>query len=53
MLHKKGCIDGQTLAFAAKKKLRSSCEHGNRVIVYDPHLDVIAIDARKFMLFGN
>jgi hypothetical protein len=29
------------------------CERGNRAILYDPHLDVIAIDAYKLMLLGN
>jgi hypothetical protein len=52
-LHNKGCIDGHDACFRGRRKSLSSCERGNRVILHDPHLDVIAIDARQFMLFGD
>jgi hypothetical protein len=42
-----------TLAFRGQRKSPSSCERGNRVILHVPHLDVTAIDALKFMLFGD
>jgi hypothetical protein len=39
--------------FRGERKSHSGCERGNRAILYDPHLDVIAIDAYKRMLLGN
>jgi hypothetical protein len=34
-------------------KSNSSRERGNRVTLDHPHLDVIAVNARKLMLFGG
>jgi hypothetical protein len=39
--------------FRGERKSHSGCERGNRAILYDPHLDVIAVDACKLMLFGS
>jgi hypothetical protein len=52
-LHEEGCTDGHDAGFRGERKSHSGCEPDNRAIFYGPHLAVVAVDARKLMLFGN